>query len=140
MFLTAMMKLDNSGREAFASQSPQIGSMFLTRTRRCKYEDKGRMGRNPLKSGQCFLPSQKRQGHMALKQSLTSQSPQIGSMFLTNKSGWIYVALPEGWHVAIPSNRVNVSYSQISLCVGRKLLVLVAIPSNRVNVSYLSCK
>ena len=65
-------------------------------------------GRNPLTSGQCFL-----QVYEAIRNndslSITSQSPHIGSMFLTlgqvngNKGG--------DKIVAIPSHRVNVSYS-----------------------------
>ena len=88
-----------------------------------------------------------------------SQSPQIGSMFLTNQ---IIVLTTRNLHgVAIPSNRVNVSYviahqkksrngklSQ-SPQIGSMFLTWqietlkrllktkeVAIPSNRVNVSY----
>ena len=38
--------------------------------------------RNPLKSGQCFLLQGKRKARLCLPWS-TSQSPQIGSMFLT---------------------------------------------------------
>jgi len=63
------------------------------------------MGRNPLKSGQCFL--------------LIVHKPK---KFLDC--------------VAIPSNRVNVSYKLTQL---KKMVDAgVAIPSNRVNVSYLT--
>ena len=40
----------------------------------------GKGGRNPLKSGQCFLQISMKSGLKTLKKS---QSPQIGSMFLT---------------------------------------------------------
>ena len=63
------------------SQSPQIGSMFLTRKR--------------IK----FLQSC----------SFGSQSPQIGSMFLTFLENIAKMKTFET-EVAIPSNRVNVSY------------------------------
>ena len=61
--------------------------------------------RNPLKSGQCFL--------------------QL----------WKYLRYLNKKNVAIPSNRVNVSYMSAS---GKSMLgeMHVAIPSNRVNVSY----
>ena len=39
-----------------------------------------------------------------------SQSPQIGSMFLTPLEGIKTGLGPKGPNVAIPSNRVNVSY------------------------------
>ena len=39
-------------------------------------------GRNPLKSGQCFLHGPADEGYVSLA---GSQSPQIGSMFLTIK-------------------------------------------------------
>ena len=89
----------------FKSQSPQIGSMFPTPKGRwvTSYNSKGR---NPLKSGQCFL--------------------QFG-----------YIGHPDmvvEW-VAIPSNRVNVSYAGNKTTVGE--IKKVAIPSNRVNVSYI---
>ena len=43
---------------------------------------------------------------------------------------------PPIWAVAIPSNRVNVSYNWVST---KKITsdIYVAIPSNRVNVSYI---
>ena len=72
-------------------------------------EDENIDGRNPLKSGQCFLPRM-REG-MAYK----------GSM------------------VAIPSNRVNVSYRNgLMLHFHALPKRKVAIPSNRVNVSYMA--
>ena len=118
------------------SQSPQIGSMFLTRKKESKImssvvnvaipsnrvnvsyprpfhsnadSDCSFSCRNPLKSGQCFLP------------------------FMGDFRRWLASVLS----VAIPSNRVNVSY----LKKKKKLINLlkkleVAIPSNRVNVSY----
>ena len=63
-----------------------------------------------------------------------SQSPQIGSMFLTTGECWQSFRFRL---VAIPSNRVNVSYLSFSQ-IGYILKIhKVAIPSNRVNVSYL---
>ena len=92
--------------------------------------------RNPLKSGQCFLhkvdgaadelknrgvaiPSNRVNvsyligyyNGMGSQEVDKSQSPQIGSMFLTGQiPGVANIYLTAG-HVAIPSNRVNVSYS-----------------------------
>ena len=65
------------------SQSPQIGSMFLTWFKHEKEEK-------------------------ALKRM--SQSPQIGSMFLTKTYFILKVLKIKDYLVAIPSNRVNVSY------------------------------
>ena len=42
-----------------ASQSPQIGSMFLTQKHIGVQTQMPKMSRNPLKSGQCFLPYEK---------------------------------------------------------------------------------
>ena len=68
------------------------------------------MSRNPLKSGQCFL----RKRYRRLKKEITpSQSPQIGSMFLTSTE-WGNIWLSDNG-VAIPSNRVNVSYHRLNL-------------------------
>jgi len=65
------------------SQSPQIGSMFLTFWMK-KLQDRW-------------------------EQNLKSQSPQIGSMFLTSSTDIFNKERLRS--VAIPSNRVNVSYS-----------------------------
>ena len=58
MFLTAFSKGGEGTKlQERPSQSPQIGSMFLTQVVAAG-EDRtatGRRGRNPLKSGQCFL-------------------------------------------------------------------------------------
>ena len=72
-----------------------------------KLEATVKESRNPLKSGQCFL-----RGYGGIKNflllKLGSQSPQVGSMFPTLKEA----AVVAGWkRVAIPSSRVNVSYS-----------------------------
>ena len=93
------------------SQSPQIGSMFLTLSQIEVISPFGlRESRNPLKSGQCFLlfwaifgllfysiksrnPLKSGQCFLLLlpcqiqiwrSEMIESQSPQIGSMFLTN--------------------------------------------------------
>ena len=62
--------------------------------------------RNPLTSGQCFLQTLKREYDKGIV--TPSQSPHIGSMFLTigfiDQQGRMFVT------VAIPSHRVNVSY------------------------------
>ena len=95
--------------KALASQSPQIGSMFLTFYKAWNIILKRLESRNPLKSGQCFL--------------LTWGFLRGRRLFL---------------RVAIPSNRVNVSYGD-----GWREVPffeeIVAIPSNRVNVSYTVC-
>ena len=69
------------GKKSIKSQSPQIGSMFPTRKQPPLYDYLHEKGRNPLKSGQCFLP------------------PSFRLKMCTDR-----------WKVAIPSNRVNVSY------------------------------
>ena len=147
------------------------------------------MSRNPLKSGQCFLPyylflkvlssadlvaipSNRVNVSYAIPVpsicrdcDMESQSPQIGSMFPTKKIKSFEEGITEGV-VAIPSNRVNVSYKtpcdeRVGACrdasqspqIGsmfptsprlhesrRPKGLPVAIPSNRVNVSYLSGK
>ena len=107
-FLLRKMRKEG-GRKWERSQSPQIGSMFLTHL-----------------LGQKESPA------------VSSQSPQIGSMFLTvhgrRKKRECYLE-----RVAIPSNRVNVSYNNPNLSqVVQEFLVFVAIPSNRVNVSYIA--
>ena len=68
-------------------------------------EEKILFSRNPLKSGQCFL-----------QWSIHRIQGQFG-------------------FVAIPSNRVNVSYMAFKSSF-LKSTISVAIPSNRVNVSY----
>ncbi len=142
------------------SQSPQVGSMFPTVEK--NWEDMTIVikGRNPLKSGQCFLPLKNNEWERKATSKL-SQSPQVGSMFPTKtstsyrrwalrftcrnplKSGQCF--LPrcsmkitiEEEKVAIPSSRVNVSYSEtLNFTIGT-FQPSVAIPSSRVNVSYL---
>ena len=56
-------------------------------------------------------------------------------MFLTQR---VYIITKKGWisPVAIPSNRVNVSYEVIKAKLVSPETSEVAIPSNRVNVSY----
>ena len=72
------------------SQSPQIGSMFPTDKPGVQYP-RPKQGRNPLKSGQCFLQGQ-----------------------------WEGECHTDDGQVAIPSNRVNVSYSKRE-CVEEKM-------------------
>ena len=88
------------------SQSPQIGSMFLTSEKHfinlcCKKI----RGRNPLKSGQCFL----REIEELKKRNRThkGRNPlKSGQCFLLRR----VMANKAFRKVAIPSNRVNVSY------------------------------
>ena len=54
MFLTAKQSFISKARPSL-SQSPQIGSMFLTRKNKELVFLVDTSGRNPLKSGQCFL-------------------------------------------------------------------------------------
>ena len=66
-----------------------------------------------------------------------SQSPQIGSMFLTCEDCYYKDKNEVEEMVAIPSNRVNVSYvAELQDLFVPEYGELVAIPSNRVNVSY----
>ncbi len=67
------------------SQSPQIGSMFLTYEKETKN---------------------------TIRYTEASQSPRIGSMFLTRQLTWVRLSA-EPLQVAIPSNRVNVSYEEV---------------------------
>ena len=62
------------------SQSPRIGSMFLTYEWRTDRGRRSELRRNPLESGQCFSPFM---GSFRRWLKLASQSPRIGSMFLT---------------------------------------------------------
>ena len=54
MFLTRVTEVISPFLE-FPSQSPQIGSMFLTKFQYKYFKKSIALGRNPLKSGQCFL-------------------------------------------------------------------------------------
>ena len=117
------------------------------------------LGRNPLKSGQCFLLGSmfltqgRPLGQVAIPSNRVNVSyfktfwffkAQVEGSRNPLKSGQCFLLskpLPEAWKgywfVAIPSNRVNVSYFFIT---GRKRIkfLQVAIPSNRVNVSYIA--
>ena len=80
-----MRSEDNLYEVWVESQSPQIGSMFLTYKkgpRKVRFLET--VSRNPLKSGQCFL---------------------------LKNGKWINVTQSDAKPVAIPSNRVNVSYT-----------------------------
>ena len=97
----------------YLSQSPQIGSMFLTwkgqgfikvnfppcrnplKSGQCFLHgwswishrwNNGKDSRNPLKSGQCFLHERGKIYTLDVPNPHWSQSPQIGSMFLTHGS------------------------------------------------------
>ena len=87
MFLTNYnMARQGKIQKKGGSQSPQIGSMFLTESI-SKSISKLEKRRNPLKSGQCFL------------QSISKNISK----------------LEKSLKVAIPSNRVNVSYIEQGL-------------------------
>ena len=97
----------------------------------CEKKDVNRSCRNPLKSGQCFLHNQK------------GKHPNLFICRCRNplKSGQCFLLIlacnyPEiDAVVAIPSNRVNVSYME-RRSESDWVANSVAIPSNRVNVSY----
>ena len=163
MFLTPsanLPKVISQPEAAVAIPSNRVNVSYMEVTFDTEIKGSGtNSSRNPLKSGQCFLPPK---GYRNLDDVYVcrSQSPQIGSMFLTD------ITLPWGracgLKVAIPSNRVNVSYEIVNLernvnkrggwsqspQIGSMFLTTknnfkmkggegeVAIPSNRVNVSY----
>ena len=65
------------------------------------------LSRNPLKSGQCFLQLQKKQGG---NKDEDGRNPlKSGQCFLRGLNSY-RIAVHEAQVVAIPSNRVNVSY------------------------------
>ena len=64
--------------------------------------------RNPLKSGQCFLLIGRNEDILLLQIGSGRNPLKSGQCFLLLPSG--KVVLPERGSVAIPSNRVNVSY------------------------------
>ena len=104
--------------------------MFLTLRKLGK--DLRGLCRNPLKSGQCFLRAKKK----ILSLSSPSRNPlKSGQCFLRGQNEWKRNNKTKN-QVAIPSNRVNVSYEVQKMETLVK--VKVAIPSNRVNVSYLT--
>ena len=57
--------------------------MFLTCQKSEIVTNARRRGRNPLKSGQCFLRDEMKMQALRFLHLYLSQSPQIGSMFLT---------------------------------------------------------
>ena len=93
----------------FASRNPlKSGQCFLLLTNMTEKELEEQIrGRNPLESGQCFLLVSEMKRKEVEKD--VSQSPRIGSMFPTKEKERL---LKENvkLRVAIPSNRVNVSY------------------------------
>ena len=138
------------------SQSPQIGSMFLTHAAEAEGGELvyvaipsnrvnvsylltlrrhligAERGRNPLKSGQCFL---RFVIVFWLLSWIVCRNPLKSGQCFLHKKAFCYF---ENWiWVAIPSNRVNVSYIVLIISI-LGILFLVAIPSNRVNVSYLN--
>ena len=119
------------------SQSPQIGSMFPTYLKEKKEKEKLLAGRNPLKSGQCFLLVASEEQLEELK-VVRSQSPQIGSMFPTVM--WILLELEFVWRLMSQSPQIGSMFptgERLNLAFLLYSLPCVAIPSNRVNVSYI---
>ena len=140
--------LDTAG-----SQSPQIGSMFLTKHFTSGSED-GLAGRNPLKSGQCFLlnawPDIRWSRTVAIPSNRVNVSYAERCLYLIKKlksrnplkSGQCFlhitvVSIGEGnYYVAIPSKsgQCFLRFKLVDLVDPDTMDV--AIPSNRVNVSY----
>ena len=114
------------------SQSPQIGSMFLTGCNIPSLKKSGRR-RNPLKSGQCFLQRMKKAGDYISGAKVGSQFPHIGSMFLTQQGQGIMSNVDIS--VAIPSKSGHHSLHRREI-MGETGKNAVSIPSHRVNVSY----
>ena len=91
--------------------------------------------RNPLKSGQGFLHKLMAIEQRYARVKAESQSPQIGSRFLTGKVSFkpnrSYVAMSQSPRIG---SMFLTSDVRVLICwVG---VLNVAIPSNRVNVSY----
>ena len=96
------------GAMLLLSQSPQIGSMFLT-----LYDYLYEKGFTPsfvaIPSNRVNVSYHFWELRREVEINAVSQSPQIGSMFLTYNQNFIEL-VEEVREVAIPSNRVNVSY------------------------------
>ena len=106
--------------------------MFLTQEGTIDMRYPRVTGRNPLKSGQCFLLVIPK-GNLSIV--IYCRNPlKSGQCFLPKR--YCQATWAPCKYVAIPSNRVNVSYLVYSQKPGAGS-PLVAIPSNRVNVSYL---
>ena len=97
-FLLALLKKPRS-------QSPQIGSMFLTSMFLTQIVSRITPRRNPLKSGQCFLPVHAAQMEGGRLGRNPLKSGQCFLLIANAQMGQIQ-------QVAIPSNRVNVSYKE----------------------------
>ena len=92
------------------SQSPQIGSMFLTWNLNLHLQwNLTLLSRNPLKSGQCFLPRTGEESDVSVTFGSRRNPLKSGQCFLhhSERDGQERNRKKE---VAIPSNRVNVSY------------------------------
>ena len=89
--------------------------------------------RNPLKSGQCFLRAHisRREALPSVCETVAIPSNRVNVSYTGHGNVNLHLSLRS---VAIPSNRVNVSYLEHEEIV---VIRRVAIPSNRVNVSYL---
>ena len=91
--------------------------------------------RNPLKSGQCFLPKLIVITLLVMGLMRSRNPLKSGQCFLLQGLSFAEIGKILGIHVAIPSNRVNVSY-EAEVDANKVTVGKVAIPSNRVNVSY----
>ena len=133
MFLTTVERWLEQEKKNKESQSPQIGSMFLTYIKEITA---------PWKTWkQVAIPSNRVNvsyiiGTAKLRQGKAeSQSPQIGSMFLTLPKPR---PIGEGKGRRSQSPQIGSMFLTIQICIGKNLLLFrVAIPSNRVNVSYM---
>ena len=115
------------------SQSPQIGSMFLTesfiKVKTCITKSQVAIPSNRVNVSYLLTGTRKRQ-----RSFFGSQSPQIGSMFLTLDTLGVLT------HIAVGSQSPQIG-SMFLTCFSwmprtRIIAKWVAIPSNRVNVSY----
>ena len=91
------------------------------------------LSRNPLKSGQCFLQVCLPWSTLPLNIDNSRNPLKSGQCFLRIKN--VTKSQYRERDVAIPSNRVNVSYRKTENAL-EAARGQVAIPSNRVNVSY----
>ena len=99
---------ENANSVRNLSQSPQIGSMFPTKMCTDRWKVRPIKSRNPLKSGQCFLQSGKKKKRI-ISFGAGRNPLKSGQCFLPLMAKVKDQNIPGD--VAIPSNRVNVSYS-----------------------------
>ena len=75
------------------SQSPQIGSMFLTECSACRKKMETELLQVAIPSNRVNVSYEERRKRIKKKGGDMSQSPQIGSMFLTNKKWQGYLSM-----------------------------------------------